>query len=80
MTKNELKQAVELAKTRKVEEPTDISIFGGFGLIDFTPVSVTLDMVAALINWQAFQFDGEWDAVALSEIAHHARKKFMIIG
>jgi hypothetical protein len=80
MTKDEMKQALTLAKTRKVKEPTDISIFAGFGLRDFEPVNVTLDSVAALISWQALQFNGEWDAEALNEIAIAGRKKFIIIG
>lgn len=80
MTKQEFAKAFELAKTRKVKEPTDISIFGNFARSYFKPVYVTLDMVAALINWQALQFDGEWDAVALNEVAQHGRHKFNIIG
>jgi hypothetical protein len=80
MTKQELAKALELAKTRHVEEPTDISIFAGFGLRDFDPVYVTLDAVAALINWQCLQFNGQYDLVALNEIAYCGRKKFQIIG
>ena len=80
MRKEEFKKALELAKDRKVELPTDISIFAGFGLKDFDPVHVTLDRVAALINWQALQFNGEWDAEALNEIGIAGRKKFIIIG
>ena len=80
MTKQEFTKAVELATTRRVEEPTDLSIFAGFGLPGFLPVYVTLDRVAALISWQAMQFNGEWDAVALNEVAHFARKRFQIIG
>ncbi|MCK9369892.1 hypothetical protein M0R04_08310 [Candidatus Dojkabacteria bacterium] len=80
MNKQELTQAVTMAKDRTVKEPTDISIFGGFGLKDFEPVYVTLDKVAALINWQCLQFNGEYDAEALNEIAIAGRKKFIIIG
>ena len=59
MNKTEMKQALELAKTRTAPEGgTDISIFSGFGLRSFEPVAVTLDSVAALINWQALQFNG----------------------
>jgi hypothetical protein len=80
MNKSEMKKALELAKTRKVNEPTDISIFAGFGLSDFEPVSVTLDSVAALINWQCLQFSGQMDPIALNEIAVAGRRKFNIIG
>ena len=72
-------KAYQLAKARVVNEPTDISIFSGFGLSDFEPVHVTLDSVAALINWQALQFNGQYDPVALNEIAIAGKKKFIII-
>ncbi len=80
MNKQEMTEALTLAKTRKVNEPTDISIFAGCALRGFEPVNVTLDAVAALINWQALQFNGQWDNEALNEIAIAGRKKFMIIG
>jgi hypothetical protein len=80
MNKIELTKALELAKTRHVNEPTDISIFAGFGLSDYQPVFVTLDSVAALINWQCLQFNGQYDPIALNEIADAGRHKFNIIG
>jgi hypothetical protein len=80
MTKAEMAKAFELAKTRIVKEPTDISIFAGFALSDFKPVCVTLDTVAALINWQCLQFNGQYDPIALDEIAYTGRHKFQIIG
>lgn len=54
--------------------------FNGFGLPDFQPVHVTLRQVAELMRWQALQFNGEWNAEALQEIAKHGRQKFIIIG
>ena len=80
MNKVELAKALELSKTRKVSDPTDISIFAGFALRDFRPIHTTIDAVAALINWQCLQFNGQYDLIALDEIASHGRKKFIIIG
>jgi hypothetical protein len=80
VNKQELAKALDLAKNRKVKEPTDISIFAGFGGRDYQPVFVTLDAVAALINWQCLQFNGQYDAMALNEIAQAGRTKFQIIG
>ena len=83
MTKSEFKQAVELAKlgTNGYGEHVDDSIFYGCGLDDFAfPIYVTIKQVAKFINWQAMQFNGEFDAVELDNCAHIARKKFQIIG
>lgn len=80
MTKAEMTKAVELAKTRKVSVPTDLTVFDGFGFRDYKPVYVTLDAVAALVNWQALQFNGTYDPEAINEIAIVGRKKFQIIG
>jgi hypothetical protein len=79
MTREELSRAFFLAKNRHTEEPTDLSIFDGFGLQDFEKVNVTIDSVAALINWQCLQFNGQYDPVALNEVAEHGRKKFIVI-
>jgi hypothetical protein len=35
--------------------------------------------VAKLIRWQAMQFNGEWNAEALNEVATIGRKKFMVL-
>jgi hypothetical protein len=88
MTKQEMKQAMVLARdpNRNVgRDPlasttTDLVLFDGFGLHGFQPVHVTLQSVASLINWQALQFNGEYDPIALGEIAECGRKKFIIIG
>lgn len=84
MNKQEMKTAFAIAK-----EQTDngdhldnhtLAIFAGFGLRSFKPVNVTISAVAQLIRWQALQFNGEWNAEALNEIANAGRRKFRIIG
>lgn len=52
----------------------------GFGLRDFVPVHTTLRAVAKTIRWQAQQFNGEWEAAALDEVAKMGKKNFLILG
>lgn len=58
----------------------DDSILFGCGLRSFEPVHTTLEAVAKLIRWQALQFNGEWDAEALNEVAMIGRKNFLVLG
>jgi hypothetical protein len=83
MTKAEFKEAVALAKlgSKGYGENVDDSIFFGCGLNDFVyPIHVTIKQVAKFVNWQAMQFNGEWNAEELDNCAHIAKKKFQIIG
>ena len=76
MNKNELNQALTLAKSTETLTNVDISIFNGFALPGFAPVNVTIPQVASLIRWQAIQLDGEIDAQAFDEIASQGRMRF----
>ena len=58
----------------------DDSILFGCGLRSFAPVHTTLEAVAKLIRWQALQFNGEWDAEALNEVAMIGKKNFLVLG
>lgn len=79
MTKNEMKKAVELAKSDK-ELSADISMFNGYGLPSFEIIHTTIEAVANLIRWQAIQLNGNFDMEELDCIAKIGRKKFVIIG
>ena len=81
MTKQEFKQAVQIAALgSNGYGDADDSILYGCGLSDFKPVTVTLKQVARFINWQAMQFNGEWNAIELDNCAAIAKKKFQIVG
>lgn len=81
MTRDEFKQATEMALDRKQDlTNVDDSIFWGFGLPEFEPVNVTVRQVAKLIRWQAVMFNGELDASAYNEVAEIGRRKFSICG
>lgn len=82
MTRDELKQALNLARQRGGIDfaKTNIHIFEGFELKDFAPIHVTLTDVADLLRWQALQFNGEFDSEELQTIAAEGRRKFLIVG
>jgi len=58
----------------------DNSTLYGYGLADFKPVHTTLEAVAKTIRWQALQFNGEWNAEALNEVAELGRRNFLVLG
>ena len=82
MTKAELTKAKEIALSTDVDlshETRQIDIFNGFAMSDFKPVHVTVEMVAALIRWQALAFNGTLVADELNQIANLGRKRFLIV-
>ena len=80
MTKKELAQAVEVAKSKKDLSGVDMEQLDGYGLPDFKKVYTTIDVVARVIRWQCGRFDGSWDMCELDELAQVARTRFIIIG
>lgn len=73
-------RAATLAKSLAPLEWVDIAPLCGCALPGFDPVFVTLEQVAALIRWQALQFDGKFDGEELASLAAIARRKFFLIG
>ena len=82
MTRQEAQAAFAIADNKELRlyPDVDTSIFDGFGLPGFCPVYVTLRQVAALMRWQALQFNGEWNAEALDEVIKVGRTRFLILG
>lgn len=80
MTIEQLQKAFAIANDRNVDlsNVDDTNLFG-FGLPTFAPVYTTLQAVAKVIRWQALQFNGQWNAEALNEVAQLGRKKFLIL-
>lgn len=79
MTKKELREILEVAKSNVTLLDEDLSIFDGYGLKDFDKVYVTKNQVAKLIRWQTFQFNGNIDSKALNDLINIGSKKFIII-
>ena len=79
MRKAELSAALKLAQTDTDLANEDISIFDGFGLQDFKPVTCTIPQLARLIRWQCFVLNGTIDGQALNEIAFHGKKRFVVL-
>lgn len=82
MTKNEFNEAFKIAKDFNIDlSNVDDSMLYGCGLPHYRfPVYVTKEAVAKLIRWQALQFNGEWNAEALDEVAQIGRTKFLVLG
>lgn len=87
MTKNELNAGLALAKDKSFrciddngKHLIDTSMFDGFGLHDFKPITCTVENLAALIRWQCFQMNGGIDQASLQEIATIGKKKFTVLG
>lgn len=81
MTLQQFQSAFAIAKDFDRDlSNVDDSIHYGFGLNSFKPVHTTLEAVAKTIRLQALQFNGEWDAEALNEVAELGRRNFMVLG
>lgn len=77
MTRNQIGEAVRLAKDTEKDLPTihDSSVFFGFALKDFKPVYVSIEQVASLMRYQGLCLNGvSWDEDALQEVISHHRK------
>ena len=80
MNKAEAKAAFQIACDRNVDlTDVDNSVIFGYGLKDFVPVNVTLQMVAKEMRWHALQLDGKWDSSALQQVIDSGRRSFIIL-
>jgi hypothetical protein len=81
MTLSEFKSAFAIAKDlkRDLSDVDDSNLFG-YGLSSFHPVHTTLEAVAKTIRWQALQWNGQWDAEQLDQVAKLGRKNFIVLG
>ncbi len=80
MTRDQLSEALTLARSGADLCLDEIAIFDGFALRDFSPVVCTLEALAVLVRWQCICFDGSIDHDALNEIATVGRRKFGVVG
>ncbi len=79
MKTSDLDKALALARSDVSLNIEDLSIFDGFGLPDFKPITCTVEALAMLIRWQCFCFDGSIDPEALQEIATLGRHRFHVL-
>jgi hypothetical protein len=78
MTRQQLQRAFQIAKQRNSKyDSLDWAV--GFGLSDYEPMHITVEMLANLISYQCACLDGSWDQAALNEIAEHGKRKFVVI-
>jgi len=81
MTKQQFSAAWKIAQNKDVDlSSIDDSVLFGCGLNDFQPVYTTLETVAKLLRWQCcYMFGDGFDAQELDNMAHIAKKKFLVI-
>ena len=60
MTKQDRQAILDIA-TKPIANPTNLAAECGDALRQDRNAIVTADMAAALLSWQAMQFDGQWD-------------------
>ncbi len=75
----DLDAALAIARSDRPLNMDDLSIFDGFGLADFKPVTCTIEALAMLVRWQCVCFDGSIDAENLQEIATVGRHRFTVL-
>ncbi len=79
MTKDELKQAMDIARSDRDLSSIDLTPLTGYALRDFQPVTVAVEAVASMIRWQCFTLDGGIDGEELNELADCFRRKVTVI-
>jgi len=83
MNKKEFSKALALAQSDETFEEQEydeaLNLFSGCALRDFVPVHTTIRPVAVLIRYQCQYLNGGWDLEAIDDMAHIARRNFMIV-
>jgi len=79
MTKQELSTALEIARSDTDLSGVDTSIFDGCALPGFTPITVTLDALAAFVRYHVICLNGSIDAHELDNIASYGRRVFRVV-
>ena len=79
MTKNELKEAMDIARSDRDLSNVDIEHLVGYALPTFGPVTVAVEAVARMIRWQCYLLNGGIDGEALDELAECFRRKVTVL-
>lgn len=79
MTAKQFSQSVKLVESGADLSKYDYDNLIGCGLLDFKPVHTTIEAVARLVQYQARNFNGTWDALELDNMAKIAKGKFLIV-
>jgi len=79
MNKAQFSAALKIATSDKDLSSVDNSHIIGYGLPDFKPVVITLDMVAKEIRHNSFTFAGTIDPKGLAEVFTYGKRAFMVV-
>lgn len=78
MTKLQFDQCTQMAQ-KGITNHSNLDIFHGFALKSFKQIVCTYKDMAALIQWQTIQLNGNIDTENLNQIFQN-RRKFIIVG
>lgn len=79
MNRKEFSDALTIARSDRDLSDFDDAILFGFGLPDFTPVSVVIEVAAKTIRWQCVTLAGGIDNKALEECRTLFRNRVLIV-
>jgi len=79
MKTQDLNKALAIARSDVPLNLADLSLFDGFALPSFRPVTCTVEALAMLVRWQCLCFDGSIDGEGLQEIATFGRHRFTVL-
>lgn len=79
MTREEFSEAVAIARSGECLIDCDDSVLFGYGLPDFEPVVVTIEVAAKAIRWQCVLLNGEVDIVELNSVFDSFKRKVLIV-
>jgi len=79
MNKAQFSAALKIATSDKDLSSVDNSHIIGYGLSDFEPVLMTLDMVAKEIRHNSFTFAGTIDPQGLTEVFTYGKRAFNVV-
>jgi len=79
MKATDLDAALAIARSDRPLNLDDLSLFDGFGLPDFQPVTCTVEALAMLVRWQCVCFNRSIDSEAFDEIARLGRHRFTVL-
>lgn len=79
MTKQELSNAVKIARSDTALSGVDITLFDGCALRGFEPIVVTMEALAAFVRWHVVCLDGSVDIRELNNLSSYGKRVFQVV-
>ena len=79
MTREEFSAALDIARSDRDLSEFDDAVLFGYGLPDFKPVGVIIEVAAKTIRWQCVCLNGAIDSEELERTRRLFRKRVLIV-